>query len=186
MLAVKTTRRFCYRRTETSRQAPRSRTTSRVRGRNLLWPTIATSRRVPATAAVCQAIRRHASRPRPGRKIARASFGCTRRGFACRPLRTVGAVDRLTPVWFRSKNRVYCEAAHTCSEIDKIFVVLPQGCIRSIRTVEGDKPVDREHAEGRLRAVVRGRLRRERERLLVPRSAAMVSTSEALSFVLNS
>jgi hypothetical protein len=56
--------------------------------------------------------------------------------------------------------------------------------------VEGDEPVEPRACRGaRLRAVVGGRLRRERiERLLVPRVAAMVpgSTSEALSFVLNS
>ena len=55
----------------------------------------------------------------------------------------------LRQLWFGSKNRGHCEAAHTCSEIDKIFLASPQGCIRSIRTVEGDKPVDGEHAEGR-------------------------------------
>ena len=52
IVTVKTTRPFCYRRTKASRQAAHSRTTSRVPGCNLLWPAIATSRRVPASTTV--------------------------------------------------------------------------------------------------------------------------------------
>lgn len=60
-----------------------------------------------------------------------------------------GPCIALRELWFGSKNRGHCEAAHTRWEIDKIFLASPQGCIRSMRTVEGAKPVDGERVEGR-------------------------------------